>query len=119
MEVSVLKPLIRRFLLGSVPIAGQKVEYEPLEVQEDSRWYSDYKLIVSLCLIKLINYRFSDFEEDHDIHHHDPIICEVKNDDLCDTIEEDDFEEVLLEVDLLTESAATDTQPDLLNKTFT
>lgn len=74
----------------------------------------------------------SDFEEDPSgRQEQDQIVFEVKNADLCEQIEDDDFELVLL--DELPEEAiengssdaagdgdiSTITQPDSLNKTFT
>lgn len=50
----------------------------------------------------------------------DPLICEVKNAELCDLNDEDDFEEVALEDnEEIIATKSDNTRPDSLNKTFT
>lgn len=86
------------------------------------------KKLLEKCRSSLSNqtnfaFSSSDFEEDPEGHRISAEIFEVKNAELCEQIEEDDFELVMLdepeESSTENDDISTNTRPDSLNKTFT
>lgn len=85
------------------------------------------KIILNLCdiTIKPNFFSSSDFEEDPEGRHEEqPSLFEVRNAELCEQIEDDDFQLVLLDepdeaAEQTEDDKSTNTHPDSLNKTFT
>lgn len=133
--------LLRNIILGSTPIAGEKIEFDEGEQEEGhvehcrSRWVINNVTLNTECEITFQSndqFSCSDFEEDPSGHDQDQSIFDVKNAELCEQIEEDEsFELVNLEDpdDHEDEEAlvtgdgddydSANTRPDSLNKTFT